>query len=83
MALPLTACAPTTEDQMARADLENVEAAPVSPDIYDKMVRHVDLSVSDLAEMGRARVNEGISSFATSRITQLTMISLPLTLRCC
>jgi hypothetical protein len=57
MALSLTACAPSAEQ---RADLASVQSARISPAIYDKMAHHDSLSVSDLAAMAHAGVNEGV-----------------------
>ena len=55
--LLLAACAPS-EQQVA--DESAVERSGVSPAIYDKMVHDDDLSVSDVAALSRARVNDGI-----------------------
>ncbi len=52
----LAACA---SDQQ-RADEAAVESSGVSPAIYDKMVHDDPLSVSDIASLSHARVNDGI-----------------------
>ena len=54
--LLLTACAPTAQQQ---SDYNAVQRSGVSPAIYDKMVHGDPLSVSDIASLGHARVNEG------------------------
>ncbi len=53
----LSACAPSAQQ---KADFAAVEASPVSPATYDKMVHGDALSVNDLIGLGRARVNEGV-----------------------
>ena len=53
----LAACAPTAEQ---RADYSIVRSSGVSPAIYDKMIHDDPLSVSDIASLGHARVNEGV-----------------------
>ena len=53
----LTACAPTAEQQ---ADYSTVRSSGVSPAIYDKMIHGDPLSVSDIASLGHAHVNEGV-----------------------
>jgi hypothetical protein len=55
--LLLAACAPT---QQQLADQSAVERSGVSPAIYDKMVHDDPLSVSDVAALSRARVNDGV-----------------------
>jgi hypothetical protein len=50
-------CAPSEQQQ---ADYTAVEHSPVSPAIYDKMVHGDALSVSDIAALSHARVNDGI-----------------------
>jgi hypothetical protein len=58
-ALPLylAACGPSMQQQ---ADYDAVQRAGVSPAIYDKMLHGDPLSVSDIAALGQARVNDGI-----------------------
>jgi hypothetical protein len=53
----LAACAPTAQQQ---ADQAAVERSGVSPAIYDKMVHDDALSISDVASLSRARVNDGV-----------------------
>ncbi|HEV3272098.1 MAG TPA: hypothetical protein VGZ93_07950 [Candidatus Methylacidiphilales bacterium] len=53
----LTACAPSAQQE---ADYAVVRSSPVSPAIYDKMVHGDPLSVSDIAALGQAHVNDGI-----------------------
>jgi len=55
--LLLAACAPSDEQM---ADYRVVERSNVSPAIYDKMVHGDALSVSDIASLGQAHVNDGI-----------------------
>ena len=55
--LLLAACAPTEQQQ---SDYAAVEHSPVSPAIYDKMMHGDPLSISDIAALGHARVNEGV-----------------------
>ncbi len=55
--LLLAACAPTAEQM---SDYNAVERSGVSPAIYDKMVHGDPLSVSDIASLGHARVNDGV-----------------------
>ncbi len=55
--LVLTACAPTEQQE---ADYTAVEHSGVSSAIYDKMVHGDSLSVSDIASLAHARVNDGI-----------------------
>jgi hypothetical protein len=55
--LLLIACAPSARQQ---ADYNVVERSGVSPAIYDKMVHGDPLSVSDIAALGHARVNDGV-----------------------
>jgi len=53
----LAACAPTDQQ---RADYAAVESSGVSPAVYDKMLHDDALSVSDVAALRQARVNDGI-----------------------
>jgi hypothetical protein len=53
----LAACGP---DEQQRADELAVERSGVSPAIYDKMVHDDPLSISDVAALSRARVNDGV-----------------------
>ena len=55
--LLLMGCAPTEQQQ---SDYNAVERSGVSPAIYDKMMHGDPLSVSDIASMGHARVNDGV-----------------------
>jgi hypothetical protein len=55
--LLLAACAPSEQQQ---ADYSVVRSARVSPAIYDKMMHDDPLSVSDIAALGQARVNDGV-----------------------
>ena len=59
VALPflLTACGPTTQQ---RVDYDAVQKSGVSPAIYDKMLHGDPLSISDIADLGHARVNDGV-----------------------
>ena len=54
--LLLIACAPTAQQQ---SDYDAVQRSGVSPAIYDKMIHGDPLSVSDIASLGHARVNDG------------------------
>jgi len=53
----LAACAPSEQQ---RADYAAVQSAGVSPAVYDKMVHGDSLSISDVAALSQARVNDGI-----------------------
>ena len=55
--LLLIACAPTARQQ---SDYNAVQRSGVSPAIYDKMVHGDPLSVSDIASLGHAHVNDGV-----------------------
>src|ERR1700677_1252896 len=55
--LMLTACGPTTQQ---RVDYDAVQKSGVSPAIYDKMLHDDPLSISDIADLGHARVNDGV-----------------------
>jgi hypothetical protein len=55
--LLLAACAPSEEQQ---ADYNTVARSGVSPAIYDKMMHGDPLSVSDIASIGHAHVNDAI-----------------------
>lgn len=55
--LLLAACAPTAQQQ---SDYNAVQRSGVSPAIYDKMVHGDPLSVSDIASLGHAHVNDGV-----------------------
>ena len=59
LVLPLfvAACGPTDQQ---KADYAAVDSSGVSPAIYDKMLHDDALSVSDVAALSRARVNDGI-----------------------
>ncbi len=59
LAIPLllAACAPTDQQ---KADYGAVESSGVSPAVYDKMLHDDALSVSDVAALRQARVNDGI-----------------------
>jgi hypothetical protein len=43
-----------------KADLTSVQSSGISPAIYDKMVHGDDLSISDVCELERAHVDEGV-----------------------
>ena len=53
----LAACGPSDQQ---RADEAAVQSSGVSPAIYDKMLHDDALSVSDVAALSRARVNDGV-----------------------
>jgi hypothetical protein len=53
----LTACGPSDQQKV---DYSAVESSGVSPAIYDKMLHGDALSVSDVAALSQARVNDGI-----------------------
>jgi hypothetical protein len=55
--LALAACDPSPQQ---KADYDAVERSGVSPAIYDKMIHGDPLSVSDIAALGHARVNDGV-----------------------
>ncbi len=56
-ALMLSACGLSQQQQV---DYDAVQHSKSSPAIYDKMVHGDPLSVSDIIELTRARVNDGI-----------------------
>jgi hypothetical protein len=53
----LTGCEQSAQQ---RADFAAVQLAPVSPAIHDKMEHGDYLSVSDIADLGRAHINDAI-----------------------
>jgi hypothetical protein len=55
--LVLAACGPTAQQQ---ADYTAVERSGVSPATYDKMVHGDPLSLSDIEDLSRAHVNDGV-----------------------
>ena len=58
LAIPLLLGACASDQDLA--DQAAVERSGVSPAIYDKMVHDDALSVSDVAALSRARVNDGV-----------------------